>query len=492
MHRYYHESLIMERNVPKPNPVSTSGIWRLTTAGKLKGEHGWPVLNNPPNVISYYIVSGGGGGGGYLNKQGAGGGGGGGILVGSYVAPNSQIVEPLIITIGAGGVGGINDELVLGQKGSSSSIFGENLGTVSSEGGGAGAGWLDGSTVTYTGQNGGSGGGGSGVQYNRDGGLGTTGQGNAGAAGIWSGNGDGRGGGGGGKLAAATDSNGGTGQLFPRIGGPWSGGGGGGVSSLQVGGLYGQFFSGNWRDTISTGNIGTLPLSSPTLYTSISYGWYGDYYGFIAIGYFKAPITGTYTFSTTSDDGSGVWLGSIAAAASGRTTTNALINNGLGLGGGATVSNTIDLTAGTIYPIRIVHEEGFGEDGLTFTWTGPGMTATTDLSTHFYYFGSGENYQTTGDLNTGSSGGAGGGGRGGTLGNSSGTNGVTNTGGGGGGASSGLSGFSGNGGSGVVVITYSDLFSLPISTTGNPIYSYNYVDKAHTYTWYSNGTIAWV
>jgi hypothetical protein len=149
-------------------------------------------------------------------------------------------------------------------------------------------------------------------------------------------------------------------------------------------GLIGQFFNGDWRSTISTGNIGTLPLSNPTTYSSISYGTRGDFYGFIAIGYFKPPTTGTYTFFTSSDDGSGVWLGDLASAASGRTAENATLNNGLGIGQGDTKRNgTASLTAGVWYAIRIVHEEGGGGDNLTFSWSGPGIGETTSLATHF-------------------------------------------------------------------------------------------------------------
>jgi hypothetical protein len=149
-------------------------------------------------------------------------------------------------------------------------------------------------------------------------------------------------------------------------------------------GLIGKIFSGEWRSTISTGNIGTLPLSSPTTYTSISYGDLGDNYGFIAIGYFKPPSTGTYTFFTSSDDGSGVWIGDIAAAATGRFTANAVLNNNMGGGQGDTKrSGSTTLTGGIWYPIRIVHEEGGGGSNLTFSWSGPGIAENTSLSTYF-------------------------------------------------------------------------------------------------------------
>lgn len=160
------------------------------------------------------------------------------------------------------------------------------------------------------------------------------------------------------------------------------------LDSGATAGLAGQIFSGSWRATLATGNVGALPLSNPTIYPSINYREIGENYGFIAIGYFKPPTTGTYTFFTSSDDYSGVWVGDIAAASSGRTSGNATVNNGLSLpsGGGQAntkVSGTISLTAGVWYPIRIVHEEGTGQDALTFSWSGPGIAETTDLTQYF-------------------------------------------------------------------------------------------------------------
>jgi hypothetical protein len=178
------------------------------------------------------------------------------------------------------------------------------------------------------------------------------------------------------------------------------------VSGLS--GLAGKFFNGTFRGaSLAAGSIGTLPLTTTNdssnvtgssgmpsashrfgvnLWSSIAYTTVGDTYGFIAIGYFKPPTTGTYTFFTSSDDYSGVWVGDIAAASSGRTSANAVVNNGLGLTAGQAntkVSGNISLTANTWYPIRIVHEEGSGGDNLTFSWSGPGISETTDLTTYF-------------------------------------------------------------------------------------------------------------
>jgi len=184
------------------------------------------------------------------------------------------------------------------------------------------------------------------------------------------------------------------------------------TSKPRTAGLAGKFFNGDWRSTISTGNIGTLPLTTANdssnvtgtaglpsaahrygvnVWPSIAFDGLGENYGFIAIGYFVPPTTGTYTFYTSSDDYSGVWIGSIASAASGRTSANATVNNGMDLGSGGQAntrrSGTIALTAGVVYPIRIVHEEVFGGDNLTFGWSGPGITETTDLTTYFYTMG---------------------------------------------------------------------------------------------------------
>jgi hypothetical protein len=173
-----------------------------------------------------------------------------------------------------------------------------------------------------------------------------------------------------------------------------------------VPGLAGKFFNGSWRATIADGNIGTLPLTPENnssnvtgttglpsanhrygvnLWTSIAFGnGVGDYYGFIAIGYFFPPTTGTYTIYTASDDGSGVWIGELALPGATRTKANATLDNNLGGGQGVTKrSATISLTGKIMYPIRIVVEEGGGGDALTFSWAGPGISETTDLSVYF-------------------------------------------------------------------------------------------------------------
>jgi hypothetical protein len=168
-----------------------------------------------------------------------------------------------------------------------------------------------------------------------------------------------------------------------------------GADSYNQGGLYGeQILTSTARTTIASGNVGiTLPFTNATLFTSISYGDIGDNYAYMWIGFFKPPTTGIYTFYTSSDDGSGVWIGDIASAETGRDTSNAIVNNDLGSGhGNQERSGSISLTADLYYPIRIVHEEGTGGSNMTFSWAGPDLLKTTDLSQYFYYYSDGSDF----------------------------------------------------------------------------------------------------
>jgi hypothetical protein len=100
-----------------------------------------------------------------------------------------------------------------------------------------------------------------------------------------------------------------------------------------------------WNWTWQTNNSSADPqLSAPMsrLYT----------------GYFRAPVTDTYTFTLQSDDACYVWLG--ATALSGYTKANALVK----AGGPHPINypaqtNTISLTAGTYYPIRVIYGNGW-------------------------------------------------------------------------------------------------------------------------------------
>jgi len=106
-----------------------------------------------------------------------------------------------------------------------------------------------------------------------------------------------------------------------------------------------------------------------------------DSYSWMWLGYFLAPTTGTYTFYTSSDDASHLWIG--PNALSGYTTGNATVNNG-GLHGNVETSGTTTLTANTYYPIRIMFGENGGGDIMTVSFSGPSINKTTNGSGYYY------------------------------------------------------------------------------------------------------------
>ena len=100
------------------------------------------------------------------------------------------------------------------------------------------------------------------------------------------------------------------------------------------------------------------------------------------LGYFRPGTTETYTFYTSSDDASYVWVGNVAKI--GFTTGNALVNNG-GAHGVQEASGSIALTAGSYYPIRIQFGEQGGGDVMTFNYSTPTITKTTNVDRLVFY-----------------------------------------------------------------------------------------------------------
>ncbi len=100
------------------------------------------------------------------------------------------------------------------------------------------------------------------------------------------------------------------------------------------------------------------------------------------LGYFLPSTTETYTFFTSSDDASYVWVASNAL--SGYTTANATVNNG-GLHGVVETNGTASLTAGVYYPIRIQFGEAGGGDVMTFNYSTSTITKTTNVTGRVFY-----------------------------------------------------------------------------------------------------------
>jgi len=98
-------------------------------------------------------------------------------------------------------------------------------------------------------------------------------------------------------------------------------------------------------------------------------------------GYFLSNYTGTWTFYTSSDDASYLWIG--PNATSGFTVANSTVNNA-GLHGVVERSGTVSLVAGQYYPIRIQFGENGGGDNMIVSFSNPGLTKTSDGQGFFY------------------------------------------------------------------------------------------------------------
>lgn len=149
-------------------------------------------------------------------------------------------------------------------------------------------------------------------------------------------------------------------------------------------GLIGQKYSGYFADNVNYFATATK-VGDRSLFTTIDNGtppWnVGDYYSYEWIGYFLPSTTETYTFYTYSDDAGYLWIGNNAV--SGFTTANALINNG-GVHPPREYSNTIALTAGVLYPIRIQFGENDGADRIKISFSTPTITKTSN-GTGYYF-----------------------------------------------------------------------------------------------------------
>ena len=156
-----------------------------------------------------------------------------------------------------------------------------------------------------------------------------------------------------------------------------------------VAGLYKTTYAGYFNDVVSffatatPTTYGTNPATSVQT-TAITEAASDDGSNFSCqwLGYFLASTTETYTFFTSSDDASYVWVGSNAIT--GFTTANAIVNNG-GAHGNQERSGTISLTAGVYYPIRIQFGEAGGGDVMTFYYSTPTINLTATVTGRVFY-----------------------------------------------------------------------------------------------------------
>ena len=254
---------------------STQG-WSLSS-GYLESTNPFYI---PPYDIDFLVVA-GGGGASSLNAAGApnGGGGAGGYRTSTQTSIPSGIL--ITVTVGDGGAGVTGENF--GVQGSSSSISGSGLTTITSAGGGGGGGGYL-SSATYNGRSGGSGGGGGNPAPSAGGGTGGTGNTPS--------------------TSPSQGSNGGNGNHVAGVG--WGGGGGGGASAT----------GGNANGSGSIGGTGGNGTASSITGSSVTYAGGGG----------GAGLGNTANVGGTGGGGKGQGNGVLSE--------NGTVNTGGGGGGG--------------------------------------------------------------------------------------------------------------------------------------------------------------
>jgi hypothetical protein len=154
-------------------------------------------------------------------------------------------------------------------------------------------------------------------------------------------------------------------------------------------GLTWRYYNGYFADNVNYFTGTPVTSGIVTSIPSINAGTNGyvpgdqtrQYYSVQWIGYFLSNYTGTWTFYTSSDDASYLWIG--PNATTGFTTANATVNNA-GLHGMVERSGTASLVAGQYYPIRIQFGENQYGDNMIVSFSNPGLAKTTAGQGFFY------------------------------------------------------------------------------------------------------------
>ena len=155
------------------------------------------------------------------------------------------------------------------------------------------------------------------------------------------------------------------------------------TTTADTNGWYGKRYVGYFNDDVNW--FDTAPLHGDVNQLTEINGFTSnvDVYSWQWLGYFKASSTENYTFYTSSDDASYLWIGSNAI--SNFTTANATINNGGGHGEEEVTSSPVSLVANVYYPIRIQFGDQGGPDSLTVSFSTSTITKRTNGLGYYYY-----------------------------------------------------------------------------------------------------------
>jgi hypothetical protein len=148
-------------------------------------------------------------------------------------------------------------------------------------------------------------------------------------------------------------------------------------------GLYGKRYVGYFADDVSWFNTAALHGNVNQLTQINSFTSSADLYSWQWLGYFKASSTESYTFYTSSDDSSLLWVGNNAT--SGFSLSNLTVDNRGLHGNQERSSSPVSLVAGTYYPIRLQFGENAGGDVVTLNFSTATIPKTTNGLGYYYY-----------------------------------------------------------------------------------------------------------
>lgn len=165
----------------------------------------------------------------------------------------------------------------------------------------------------------------------------------------------------------------------------------------QSNGLVGTRYAGYFGDNLSffqTAQVQSDPRFG-NLFTAVNTTTpganFGDNYSVLYFGLFKPSASGTYTFTTSSDDASYLFVGNAGetiASLEARATTRSALAAAPGTHPVVTGSGTVSLTAGNLYPLVVYYGESGGGDQETIRFATPGGSLT-DNGSGFYFTNAG-------------------------------------------------------------------------------------------------------
>ena len=148
-------------------------------------------------------------------------------------------------------------------------------------------------------------------------------------------------------------------------------------------GLYGKRYVGYFNDDVNWFNTATLHGNVNQLTQINGFTSSADNYSWQWLGYFRASSTENYTFYTSSDDSSLLWVGGNAIV--GFSLSNLTVDNRGLHGTQERSSSPVSLIAGTYYPIRLQFGENGGGDVVTLNFSTATIPKTTNGLGYYYY-----------------------------------------------------------------------------------------------------------